>query len=122
MRYQGFVTERKDPALELKAEYRAYYVPVQQREGGWFAAGPAQSDPTYDQVECLGNVTFFQLYRNKEDCGPLDDIASPDGHAVVARYWLDDDYVPPTPEQMAERHRKTVEFMKSQGLWRDRDA
>lgn len=122
MRYQGFITERKDPSLQLKAEYRAYYVPVQQREGGWFPAGQAQIDPIYDQVAMLTNTLSYQICRQSDDCGPLDDIVSPDGHTVVARYWLEDDYVPPTQEQMEERWRQASEFLRSQGIGRDKDA
>lgn len=119
MRYQGFVTERKDPSLQLKAEYRAYYVPVHQREGGWFPAGPAKLDTFYDQVDILSNVLHFQIYRTSDDCGPLDDIVSPDGHTVVARYWLADDYAPPTEEQKAERRAAAVEYLRSIGVWKD---
>jgi hypothetical protein len=119
MRYQGFVTERKDPSLELKGEYQAYYVPVQQRDGGWFPAGPANLDAGYDQVDMLSNVLHYQIYRNKEDCGPLDDIASPDGHTVVARYWLEDDYEPPTKEELAARRADAIDYLRSIGVRKD---
>jgi hypothetical protein len=119
MRYQGFVTERKDPTLQLKAEYRAYYIPVQQQEGGWFPAGPPQPDTACDQVGILSNVLHFQIYRTEDDCGPLDDIVSPDGHTVVARYWLEDDYTPPTEEQQAQREADAIEYLRSIGVRKD---
>lgn len=119
MKYQGFVTERKDPSLQLKAEYRAYYVPVHQQEGGWFPAGPALPDPKYTQADILSNVLQYQIHRNKVDCGPLDDIVSPDGHTVVARYWLEDDYVPPTPEQQAEKRAEVIAYLRSIGVRKD---
>ncbi len=45
----------------------------------------------------------FQVYRLGDPIGPLDDIPSPDGFTVVARYWLPDDYRPATPEERAAK-------------------
>jgi hypothetical protein len=122
MKYQGLITERPDLSLLLKAEYHAYYVPVKFHEGGWFAAGPARLDPIDDQVELLSNVLTYQLFQNRDECGPLDDLVSPDGHTVVARYWMEDDYEPPTPAQKEERQQQVIGYLKSIGVWRDRPS
>lgn len=121
MKYQGFITERKDPTLQLKAEYRAYYLPVQERDGGWMPAGPAKEDAGYSQADMLSNVLHHQVFR-PDVGGPLDDIASPDGYTVVARYWLDDDYQPPTPLEQQQQLDDAKQQLRDMGVWRDRDA
>jgi hypothetical protein len=122
MKYQGFITERKDPSLQLKAEYRAYYLPVREHEGGWMPAGAAQEDAGYTQADMLSNVLTYQVSRPTPACGPLDDIASPDGHTVVARYWIEDDYSPPTPEEQQRQHEEAVQKLRDMGVWRDTNA
>lgn len=121
MKYQGFVTERKDPTLLLKAEYRAYYLPVKEHEGGWIPAGSPMADSGYSQSDMLSNVLHYQVFR-PDVGGPLDDIASPDGHTVVARYWIEDDHSPPTPEEHRLRMDKARQQLREMGVWRDSDA
>jgi hypothetical protein len=121
MKYQGFITERKDPSLELKAEYRCYYIPVTEHEGGWMPAGTSQEDTGYSQADMLSNVLHYQVFR-PDVGGQLDDIASPDGHTVVARYWLEDDYTPPSPEEHQRRHEDAVRQLKDMDVWSDRNA
>ena len=120
MKYQGFITERKDGDLALRAEYRSYYIPVEERDGGWFPAGKAVEDTdSNDQVGLLSTVLNFQINRPNDGCGPLDDLASPDGHTIVARYWLEDDYVPPTAEQIAAKIAEAQDKLRSMGLWKE---
>ena len=44
------------------------------------------------------------------------------GNTVVARYWLPDDYTPPTPEEHYQQHLKAIEYLRSIGARRDEDA
>ena len=106
MKYHGFITEEKNTGDILKSTFRGYYIPVEEREGGWMPAGPAMEDPD-DQVNLYSNVYMFQVHRNGEPTGPLDDIPSPDGFTVVARYWLPDDYRPATAEERAARREQS---------------
>lgn len=120
MRYQQFITERKDPGLLLKGEFRSYYMPVAQREGGWFPAGDIIEDTdSHDQVGLLSDIITYQIFRYENDVGSLDDIQSPDDGTVAARIWLPDDYKPPTPEELAQRRRESIQKLKDMGLWRE---
>ena len=115
MKYNGFITEESDPSSPFKAYYRAYYIPVSQVDGKWMPAGDPLPDPD-DQVYLLSNVLDFQINRHGEPTGSLDDIPSPDGFMVVARYWLADDYSPPTKEQRDEAARKARQQMRDMGI------
>jgi hypothetical protein len=111
MKNHGFITEEKDPSAQLRSTFRGYYVPVKERDGKWLPAGPALDDPD-DQVNLYSNVYMFQVYRNGEPTGPLDDIPSPDGFTVVARYWLPDDYRPDTPGERAAKRKVAEETLR----------
>jgi hypothetical protein len=111
LKYHGFITEEKNTGDILKSTFRGYYIPVEERDGGWMPAGPATEDPD-DQVNLYSRVYSFQVYRLGDPTGPLDDLPSPDGHTVVCRYWLPDDYRPATPEERAAKRAEAEQAAK----------
>lgn len=94
------------------SEFRQFYVPVEERNGRWFPAGPLREETgRVTQASIFGNLSEYEGCE-MEPAGPLDAIPAPAGWTVIASMWLPDNYVPESREVMEERERRAKAYLK----------
>ncbi len=117
MRYQEYIIGRE--LAPDNYDLRQFSVPVHQVDGKWVPAGePFEETHLSDRFDMMLSIYEFQVYTDNT-CGKLDDMPCPEGWKVMAREWLPDDYVPPSPEEIEQRRKDAIEHLKKMGVWRD---
>jgi hypothetical protein len=114
MKFQTYVIGRRLPSGG--EEYRRFSVPVELRDGKWLPAAQPHEDT---DVSCQFDIGLdvFQFEMSPDSsCGALSDIPCPRGWRVVSRFWLQDDYVPPTREELLEEDREVLRRLRAMGV------
>lgn len=119
MKYQGYIIGKE--LAPNNYDLRQFSVPVHQVDGAWFPAGkPHEETSITHRLDMVMSVHEFQVHTDNT-CGPLDDLPCDDGWKVMARYWLPDDYVPPTPDDVERGRQEAIDHLKKMGVWKDKE-
>ena len=116
MKYQQIIMGRQPGPDSF--EYRQFYVPVALQDGRWMPCGDMREE-THRFSQGTIMICSSEYDPDTNDCGPLSDIDAPPEWEVMARLWLNDDYVPPSDEVLDEIDRRAIQRMKDLGLWRE---
>lgn len=119
MRYQEYIIGKEICSNPCIYDFRKFSVPIHSVAGSWLPAGePFEETHLCHRFDMMISVYEFQVYTDNT-CGYLDDMPCPEGWLVMARYWLPDDYVPPTEEEVEEQRQAAIGHLKKMGVWRD---
>lgn len=113
MKYQEIIMGRKPDADTFL--YRRFAVPVSMQDGRWLPAGPMREE-TIRFTKMAMMLADAEYDEAASDCGPLSDIAAPEGWEVLARLWLPDDYVPQSDEVTQHARKEAVKKMVDLGI------
>lgn len=116
MKYQKYVIVRLPEPETGLPEYRRFSVPVRKEAGRWIPAGvPYDETHLYDEDTIALDVFFAREHGTATEGGALDDIPAPDGWGVVTREWLQDNYTPPSKQEVRQRDIDMLRVLKTVG-------
>lgn len=118
-KYQGYILGKQLTADPVQYTFRAYYVPVEIRDGVRVVSGEAIdiTDRTnYDF--CAVHAMLFEEAKGDDRC--FQDLATgiqvPDGWELLAEYPLPDDYVPESLEVIQEGEERARQHLRERGI------
>jgi len=123
MKYQYYVLGRCISKQPIEWEWRARYVPVEERDGKRVVCGQHIDISHLEGADqCMSYAYEFDENDDAECSLSLEravGIEVPDGWQLMADFPLPDNYVPESMEVRGESRQRAIEHLRKLGVWRD---